>query len=68
LALLNSLSVWQHTANLGRVRVSRNCPFAQFSFPTRRFLRQNVARERVPPFDFAGRRYFEALCRASMGF
>jgi hypothetical protein len=54
--------------DLRRVGVGRDGGFAQFSFSARQLLRKDVACECVAPFHFAGRRYFEALGSAFMGF
>src|SRR5262245_15211652 len=60
--------VRQHAADFRRICIGRNDRLAESSFPACRFLRKNVPRERMAALDFAGRRYFEALGRASMGF
>ncbi len=62
------LSVRQHAANFGCIRIARNDSLTQFSFSPRRFLRQDMPGERMVAFDLAAGSNFEALGRASMCF
>jgi hypothetical protein len=54
--------------NFGRIGVTRNNGFAEFSFSASHLLGKDVASKCVPAFHFTGGSQFEALCGAFMGF
>ena len=62
------LCVGQHAADLRRVRGGCDDGLAELSFPSRSFLRQDMARERMVALDLPRRRDLEALGRAFMRF
>ena len=62
------LCVGQHAADLRRVRGGCDDGLAELSFPSRSFLRQDMARKRMVALDLPRRRDLEALGRAFMRF